>query len=83
MEASAALDVPNWTVMVLLSRQKRVRHLAVWGAQVQGPPGTLCRNHGDFPWYGAAHEFPGVPYCTRCVDEVALIQSAIKGAADV
>lgn len=77
---TAAADVPNWTVMVLLSRQKRVRHIAVWGEGVRGRPGTLCRNRGDFPNYGYLHEFPGVPICTRCADEAHMIDTAIKGA---
>jgi hypothetical protein len=66
------------TVMVLLSHKKRVRHLAVWGQKGRAAP--LCRNSGDFPRYGNFHDWPNVPICTRCADEVALLASAVQVA---
>lgn len=78
--AASVPDIPNWTVMVLLSRQKRVRHIAVWGQKQWDWPGTLCRNRGTFPVYGRMDEFPGVPVCTRCQDEAELIANAIRRA---
>lgn len=76
---SAAAEIPNWTAMVLLSEKKRVRHLAVWSSMSQ-PPGPICRNRGDFPNYGPMTDFPGVPICTRCAQEVELLALSIRSA---
>lgn len=78
-EGSAAVEVPDWTAMVLVSKHKRVRHLAVW-AMPQQTPGPICRNRGDFPHYGYATEWADVPICTRCVAEVELLASTIRSA---
>lgn len=71
--------LPNWTALVLLSRQRRVRHIAVW-SNVNEPPGPICRNRGDFPNFGALHQFPGIPICVRCADEVRLLADSIRSA---
>lgn len=74
MSEQTAEAIPNWTVMVLLSEKKRVRHLAVF-APTAAP---LCRNRGDFPHYGQLHDFPGVPICTRCTEEARMLTRAIE-----
>jgi hypothetical protein len=78
---AAAVDVVNWTAMVLLSQRRRVRRLAVWAMPHRGA-GPICRNRGEFPHFGRMDEFPGVPVCARCAAEVGLLAAAVSSADD-
>ena len=75
MTDSAATPEPKrGQVYVLLTKQRRVRHLAVWG--VKGGASPLCRNRGEFPVFGDFNNYDGIPCCQRCAQEATLLASA-------
>jgi hypothetical protein len=63
-----SVPLTDGSVFVLLSRERRVLHLAVWThGQSAGP---LCNTHADWPHYGHLSDFPALPICHRCTREL-------------
>lgn len=57
-------------------RTRRVLHFAVWANG--GGPGPLCRRRVGATEFGTSMEFPGVPLCKRCIEEMRMFQWAYR-----